>query len=217
MKWILLYILITLLNYLLWDYLIAGAFGLRIVFKCKQEKFMSTDPNHIDYQQGPKCAGFSTAYVMRADGMEADGESNYANIGFKLGDGVVMPSTLRGFMKRKGYKVSYCTGNIEEVKNELVKGRRVIAFIKTDMVNRWLHFIPVVGFDSEYIYIADSMKESENSENNGIWNRKLTYKEFDRLWNTRKWYLPLHSHTFFILVKDHNSSSNGDLSGGNLQ
>ena len=86
--------------------------------------------NRIDIQNKRECAAFSTAYVMRHFGMEADGDELYINFPSKTRSGDVYPKGIRTMLRKKGFKTNYYKGNINTLKYEVSKGTPVIVFIK---------------------------------------------------------------------------------------
>lgn len=60
--------------------------------------------------------------------------------------------------------------------------------------------MPVVGYDENNIFLAESLSELMNC-NHEIYNRKLSYEEFERLWNTSMLKMPLYTHTFFVVER----------------
>ncbi|WP_310225055.1 hypothetical protein [Paenibacillus qinlingensis] len=46
---------------------------------------------------------------------------------------------------------------------------------------KYLHFVPVVGFDDEYFYLADSLEHTINC-NGTRYNRKILVHDFEALW-----------------------------------
>ena len=47
-----------------------------------------------------------------------------------------------------------------------------------------MHYIAVVGYDEEYIYVADSTRPNTNIYDKKQYNRKLTYEQFEDIWST---------------------------------
>ena len=91
-------------------------------------------------------------------------------------------------------------GNIEALKDSVSKGVPIVVLTRTVVGSRWLHYITVVGFDEEYIYTADSMKEHVNS-NNKPYNRRIPISDFKKIWLTSKIYQPLMFNLFFEMKK----------------
>ncbi|ATP40478.1 peptidase [Solibacillus sp. R5-41] len=156
--------------------------------------------NRIEIQKNRECAAFSTAYVLRHFGMEADGEELYTNFPSKTRSGNVYPKGIRTVLRKKGYKTNYYKGNINTLKYEVSKGTPVIVFIKVHKNHNNLHFVPVVGYDKEYIYLSESLRHlvSCNDDNNS-YNRKVPINEFGELWDIKNINMLLYSNTYITV------------------
>lgn len=163
-------------------------------------KYLIKKENSIDIQEGYKCAAYSSAYIMRYFGMEANGDDLYKIIPNKMRNGYVYPKGILNLMKQKGIASSYCKGNISQLKQSISKGVPVIVHIKVYKNQKWLHFVPVVGYDEENFYIAESLSELVNA-NNEHYNRKVAINEFEKLWNTRAMKMPLYRNTYICFEK----------------
>ena len=197
--WILVFIINTIIITCLLDGLIIG-FAMPAKRRQYKREFMLKTPNRFDYQGGTECSGFSSAYVLRSFGIEADGRELYARIPYKLPGGAVLPGVLRKEISRRGLKVRYVKGNLEALKADLSEGKRVIVFIRTRTDKRWLHFVPIVGYDEENIYIAESMGSLVNCESTHS-NRRLTNEDFLKFWDTREIYMPFYRNTYLVIEK----------------
>lgn len=156
--------------------------------------------NRIDIQNKRECAAFSTAYVMRHFGMEADGDELYINFPSKTRSGDVYPKGIRTMLRKKGFKTNYYKGNINTLKYEVSKGTPVIVFIKVKEDLNNLHFVPVVGYDKEYIYLSESLRHLVNCNNdNQNYNRKVPVDVFNKLWNVKNIKMPLYSNTYITV------------------
>lgn len=156
--------------------------------------------NRIDIQNKRECAAFSTAYVMRHFGMEADGDELYINFPSKTRSGDVYPKGIRTMLRKKGFKTNYYKGNINTLKYEVSKGTPVIVFIKVKEDLNNLHFVPVVGYDKEYIYLSESLRHLVNCNNdNQNYNRKVPVDVFNKLWNIKNIKMPLYSNTYITV------------------
>lgn len=71
--------------------------------------------------------------------------------------------------------------------------------IQTD--KNYLHFVPVVGYDEQYIFIAESLADFVNS-NEQYYNRKILVKEFKKLWNTSMLKMPFYRNTYITISKN---------------
>lgn len=151
------------------------------------ESYLIDTPNRMDLQQNTECAAFSSAYVLRHLGTEADGNELYRGFPRKLLDGTVDPRGLLVLFKKKGYRASFYRGSVETLKKRISLGVPVIAFIKVNEGQRYAHFAPVVGYDSEYFYLADSLGHKANCDE-PTHNRKIPIAEFEKLWRTNPFY-----------------------------
>ncbi len=178
-------------------------FILGVPRRCPEEKtehkgYLLAVPNRIDFQRSTECSGFSVAHVLRSFGVEADGNELYKRMPGKLRNGAVLPKNMKKILQNLGYKVKYCKGSINTLKGALDEGKRVIAFVKTRKDKHWLHYVHVVGYDEENIFIADSLRELVNCKEE-YYNRKLLYADFLKLWDTREVYMPFYKNTFLII------------------
>ena len=165
-----------------------------------QKIYLLTAPNRIDFQKSTECSGFSAAHVLRSFGVEADGNEVYARMPGKLPNGAVLPKNLKKILQNAGFKVRYCRGSLNTLKGVLGAGKRVIAFVKTRRNKHWLHYVHVVGYDEENIFIADSLWELTNCKEE-YYNRRLSYMEFLELWDTKEVYMPFYKNTFLIIER----------------
>ena len=156
--------------------------------------------NRIDFQNNTECAAFSTAYLLRHFGMEAEGKALYTHFPSKTKAGTVYPKGIRSVLRKNGFKTNYYKGNINTLKYEVSKGTPVIVFIKVQKDRNNLHFVPVVGYDAEYIYLAESLKHRVNCEDNQKhYNRKVPIHEFKKLWNIKSFRIPFYSNTYITV------------------
>lgn len=156
--------------------------------------------NRIDIQNKRECAAFSTAYLLRHFRVEANGNELYINFPSKVKSGNVYPKGIRTVLRKKGFKTNYMKGNINTLKYEVSKGIPVIVFIKVKNDRSNLHFVPVVGYDKEYIYLSESLKHLVNSaHDNKCYNRKVPIDEFNKLWNIKNINMLLYSNTYITV------------------
>lgn len=197
--WIVVFIINTIIITCLLDGLIIG-FAQPAKKRRFKSEFMLKVPNRFAYQGGTECSGFSSAYVLRSFGVEADGKEVYAGIRHKLPGGAVLPGVLKKEIVRRGLKAQYVKGNLETLKADLSEGKRIIVFIRTRLDKKWLHYVPIVGYDEDNVYIAESMNSLVNCEGAHS-NRKLSNAEFLKFWDTREIYMPFYRNTYLVIEK----------------
>jgi len=164
------------------------------------EKFQMYSKNRIAIQKKYECAAFSTAHVLRHFGIEADGFEVYANFPGKMKTGRVYPKGIRTYLKQKGFKTGYYKGNINSLKKQISKGNPVIVFIKVRKKSNNLHFVPVTGYDKDYLYIAESLEHLVNNKDDSTnYNRKVSIDEFKKLWNIKNLRIPFYSNTYITI------------------
>lgn len=149
------------------------------------ETYMIREKNYFDYQSGLECAAFSSAYILRHFGEKADGVELFKNFPGKVSDGGVSPYGIVKFFQSRGYKAEFkCNGTIEELKMEVSKGIPVIVFIRVNEQELGTHYIPLVGYDKDYFYFAESLPYMANykDEEDLPYNRKIEISEFKKLW-----------------------------------
>lgn len=153
------------------------------------ESYMITTGNRIDYQPGLECAAFSSAYLLRHFGEEAAGLALFETFPDKASDGGVMPYGIETFFNDYGgYEADFkCGGTVDEIKALVSGGTPVIVFIHVAEPyesTHNTHYIPVIGYDEDYLYFAESLTEFANckEETGAAYNRKTDIAKFERLW-----------------------------------
>lgn len=148
-----------------------------------KEKFVYAEDNYYAYQSGSDCSGYATAYVLRNIGKEAEGAELYKE--FNTVFGHVALHNIVDRLKDYGVKAYAYHGDIETLKCRLNQGKPVIALVTIKLNSpNGLHYIAVVGYDEEYIYIADSSRPYTNTRDKQQYNRKLSYERFEEIWDT---------------------------------
>lgn len=158
------------------------AVNLYIVIKTPKQ-YMITSENYIDYQPNYECSGYSSAYVLRSLGKEADGLELYNEISNKNNDGTVSPKNLVDFLTKKGCSVNLHSGTMLQLKYEISKGIPVIVFVRTSPEEDYYHFLPIVGYDEKKFYAAESLQYKTNAENQH-YNRIINNNDFEKMWET---------------------------------
>ena len=151
--------------------------------------------NKIDIQNNYECEAFSSAYILRHFGIQADGNELYKDYPYKLFDGTIAPKGIIKFFIKLGFKVSFNKGNINTLKKQISKGIPVIVLIRVFPNKRYLHFVPVIGYDEEYLYFADSLKYTINCTGK-YYNRKTKISDFEAIWRT---WIPFYKNTYILV------------------
>ena len=162
-------------------------------------QYLITTPNRIDFQTSLECSAYSSAYVLRHFGQEANGPTIYAKMPNKMKNGCVYPRGLLNYLNANGLFVRYCKGSINQLKQELTIGVPVIVLIKVTPNQKYIHYVPVVGYDKTYFYLAESLDYLANAqEESNYYNRKITVTEFKKLWALNDLKMPIYNNTYFI-------------------
>ena len=183
------------------DIFLMGGLHFHFSIKCRKKEVVITKANRIDLQNGYQCAAFSSAYILRHWDIEEHGDNLYEVIPNKMRDGCVYPRGILNILSQYCFKIKYCAGNIATLKNEVSKGNPVIVMIRIQTDKNYLHFVPVVGYDEQYIFIAESLADFVNS-NEQCYNRKISVKEFKKLWNTSMLKMPFYRNTYITISKN---------------
>lgn len=171
--------------------------------------------SYFEFQQGGGCAGFSSAFVLRHNGVQIGGEEAFKDVPFQMKGGMAFPKGITGFFKKRGIKMTACTGNFAALQNEMEKGRPVIVVIRSFADKNYLHFATVTGYDEEKVYLADSIQSWVNVDKDGktiepaldtaptsgesvYYNRTIPVEEFKKLWNTSMLKMPLYRNIFYV-------------------
>ena len=102
---------------------------------------------------------------MRHWNISADGNSAYEKIPNKMRGGYVYPKGIFNFLSKNGFKIKYCRGNLNSLKNEVATGNPEIAMIKIRPDKNWLHYIPVVGYDGQNIFVQNRLPSFQSATN----------------------------------------------------
>jgi hypothetical protein len=71
-----------------------------------------------------------------------------------------------------------------------------MVLIKVFKNKNYLHYVPVVGYDEENLYIAESRSDLINTSAIN-YNRKIAISEFKKLWKISDLRMPLYKNTYF--------------------
>ena len=145
-------------------------------FDYPPEFFCKTEENRIDRQKDGKCAAYACAYLLRHMGEDVNGEEVYPEIGRTFG--FVTADSVADVFRRRGYQAKACYGDVDTLKHQLASGYLIIVFVR---IPGDTHYAVVVGYDEQYVYLADSLAENTNVSD-ARYNRVLTTKEFEDIW-----------------------------------
>ena len=204
LKIILMWVISTIVNYIIVatiiDWILMGRATPKIYSKNPVKSFFIHKDNRIELQQNLECSAFSSGYILRHFDIAAKGEDLYQMIPNKMKSGYVYPKGIVKLLGQYNIKTKYRMGTINSLKQEICKGNPIIVLIRYNKDKNWLHFVPVVGFDENKIYIAESLKEFINSDNE-LYNREVEIDEFKKLWNTRMIKMPLYANTYITFER----------------
>ncbi len=134
---------------------------------------VTTAQSVTEAQGRNQCGGCSAAYLLRADGKDITGAEAYAEIPLKLPNGYLLPQGIRSYLRQEGYPAVMRRGTPDQLCARLREGLPVIALIQEGEA---LHYVAVVGCDSESLYLADSLCPPAEG-----YNRVVSREEFARL------------------------------------
>lgn len=182
------------------DIIVMGSYSLKIAAPTSIIQFVISKENRIDIQKGNECSGYAAAYLLRHYDIPANGTEVYQKMPYKASDGCVPPKGIKKVLEGYGFRVKYCAGNLNALKREVCKGNPVIVFIKARKDKRWLHFVPVVGYDENSLFLAESAAENVNCSEKA-YNRRINKNDFMALWNTAMLKMPLYARTFYVIER----------------
>lgn len=157
-------------------------------------EYMITTENEIQKQYRYECGAYSTAYVLRSLGEDVDSKEFYDSLEPKGKDGSVPYEAMQAGVERYGYELESGMISLAALKYEISRGVPVIVGMEIAPGNSLLHFLPIVGYDDEYIYAAESVGIYAN-EKGDHYNRKIKTDTFMELWKTDG-----HNHNVAIRV-----------------
>ena len=169
--------------------------GQELFYRVKApSEYMITTKNEIQKQGRYECGAYSTAYVLRSLGEDVDSKEFYDSLEPKGKDGSVPYEAMSAGVERYGYKLESGMISLAALKYEVSKGVPVIVGMEIAPGNSFLHFLPIVGYDDEYIYAAESVGIYAN-EKGDHYNRKINTDTFKKLWKTDG-----HNHNVAIRI-----------------
>ena len=186
-------IILIVLSVILAVALIFG--GQELFYRVKApSEYMITTKNEIQKQGRYECGAYSMAYVLRSLGEDVDSKEFYDSLEPKGKDGSVPYEAMSAGVERYGYKLESGMISLAALKYEVSKGVPVIVGMEIAPGNSLLHFLPIVGYDDEYIYAAESVGIYAN-EKGDHYNRKINTDTFKKLWKTDG-----HNHNIAIRI-----------------
>ena len=134
--------------------------------------------NRIDFQTDGNCAAYAAAYVLRSLGEQTDGEKIAPEIQRVFG--FVPAESIVRVLEKHVFSARAYHGDTDTLKQRLSNGVPVIVFVS---IPNDTHYAVVVGYDTQYFYLVDSLPENKNADGTQ-YNRKLTIEEFEKVWKT---------------------------------
>lgn len=162
------------------------------------DKYLIQKRNYIERQARFECAAYATAYLLRHVDHTVNGAELYRDFPSKMRSGMVYPKGIRKRLADFRLQSVYCKGNMHALKHAVSQGNPPIAFIKVNPGQPMLHYVPVVGYDEAYVYLAESIDDLVNASHDH-YNRKVAIKDFKKLWAIRNIRIPFYSNTYIIL------------------
>ena len=162
------------------------------VFDYPPSFFCTDTENRIDFQKDGKCAAYAAAYLLRHFGEEVNGEDLFSELTRPFGFASV--NSITDVFHRRGYGAKAFCGSLDAMKQRLTAGHPVIVFIQ---ISGDTHYAVVVGYDEQYIYLADSLAENTNTSDTR-YNRVLSTEEFEAVWKTST---PLPDNIYIVFSK----------------
>lgn len=156
------------------------------------DKFFIANGTYIDYQESNDCSAYAAAYVLRCLGTDISGKELYPQINRFFG--MMTIQSVNNAVEMQGHFSKGYYGSIDTLKQRISLGKPIICCI-TDKGDT--HFVVAVGYDGDYIYLVDSIKENTNVSNTDLYNRRVEIKDFEGLWKN-KWYF---CNNIYIVVE----------------
>ena len=142
------------------------------------EFFCANGENRIDFQTDGNCAAYAAAYVLRSLGEQTDGEKIAPEMQRMFG--FVSAGSIVRIFEKHGFSANAYHGDADTLRQRLAGGVPVIVFLS---IPNDTHYAVVVGYDTQYFYLVDSLPENKNADEIP-YNRKLTAEEFEKIWRT---------------------------------
>lgn len=141
------------------------------------ESCFITKTSYIEYQEGNDCSAYAAAYVLRCLGKDIGGKELYPQM--KRVFGIMTARSVCQAVEKQGYSAKAYHGSVDTLKQRLQRGKPIICFVAN---GKDTHYVVAVGYDAEYIYLVDSIKENANVSNLDLYNRRVEIGDFESLW-----------------------------------
>ena len=142
------------------------------------EFFCINVENRINRQTDGQCAAYAAAYLLRHFGENVNGEELTSEI--RRTFGFVSAGSIAAAFVRRGYWAKPYCGNVDTLKQQLANGDPILVFVR---IPGDTHYAVVVGYDEQFIYLADSLEENSGTSD-ARYNRILTTEDFKTIWKT---------------------------------
>lgn len=159
-----------------------------------QKELLLAEGSFFERQGYNQCAGFASAYLLRTVGVDIDGARAYSQLPYTFANGYVLPSSLSVLFSNKSLSLTMYTGTLETLKLRLSAGLPVIVLLGNSV--RWQHYVTVVGYDEENIYLYDSNRDIEGHI---LYNRVMSNADFLSQWNNK---IPGFQQVYFVLSQN---------------
>ena len=141
------------------------------------ESCFVSNTSYIDYQEGNDCSAYAAAYVLRSLGEDIGGKDLYPQM--KRTFGMMTARSVVTAVGKQGHSAKAYYGNIDTLIQRLSDGVPIICLVNN---GKDTHYVVVVGYDNDYIYLVDSIEENTNVSDVNLYNRKVTIGDFEKLW-----------------------------------
>jgi hypothetical protein len=128
-------------------------------------------------------------------GFDSSGEIEYKKYPYKMVSGNILPKGVIVYLKKRKINACFYKGTIKTLKKRISLGNPVIVFIKVFPRKQYLHYVPVIGYDETYFYLAESLVILKNSDDEK-YSRQISTNDLKRIWNTR---IPLYKNTYIAI------------------
>lgn len=133
--------------------------------------------SYFEEQGLNQCAGFSSAYLLRHLNHDISGSEVYEKLDYKFSNGYVLPQAIIKVLNDYDLKANLYQGNIGQLKTHLNNKKPIIVLIGDSY--HWQHYVSVVGYDKDNIYLYDSLYEDSPKS----YNRVMDNDKFLDYWD----------------------------------